>query len=143
MNSFTLEKGSWSAWQMFPGYFGERCVPYCSPIYLTGVKPRKSGKGVLNLEFLNVLYAVGVQDFDLDLKVMKRAENFLVGELIYAEGEDSGRIAVISHIEFPWVEQCCPELWYRRPPSSTSSHSTGSIDLYLNEVFFGGSDRAP
>ena len=140
MTQFTLQEDRWVAWQMVPGYMGERSVPYCSPIYVTAVKPLKTGKSILELEFLNVLYAQGVQDFRLDIRVLKRAKDFLVGELIYAPGEDSGRVAIISHIEFSWVERFCPELWYYRPPSSTS-HGTDSISAYLHEIFFGDQAR--
>ena len=135
MEQFSIHKNAWFAWQMVPGYIGERSVPYCSPIYVTGITPLKSGKGLITLEFLNALYAQGVQDFCLDIKVLKRAKDYLVGELVYSSDEDSGRVAVISHIEFSWVERFCPELWYHRPPSSTS-HGASSISMYLNEVFF-------
>ena len=140
MTQFSIQDKRWVAWQMIPGYMGERSVPYCSPIYVTAVKPLKTGKSILNLAFLNVLYAQGVQDFCLDIKVLKRAKDFLVGELIYAPGEDSGRVAIISHIEFSWVERFCPGLWYNRPPSSTS-HGTDSISAYLDEIFFGDHPR--
>lgn len=140
MEQFTIHENHWAAWQMIPGYVGERCVPYCSPIYVTSVKPLKQGKGILKLAFLNVLYAQGVQDFESDVRVIKRAKDFVVGELIYAPGEDSGRVAVISHVEFSWIERFCPELWYHRPPSSTA-HGRSSISAYLHEVFFGNKER--
>ena len=136
MNRFVLERGRWVAWQMVPGYVGERSVPYCSPIYVTAVNPAKTGKGILKLDFLNVLYTQGVQDFSLDIRVLKRAKDFLVGELDYAPGDDAGRVAIVSHIEFAWVERFCPELWYHRPPSSTSQGAI-SISAYLDEIFFG------
>ena len=72
---------------------------------------------------------------EIELKVLKRAKDFFVGELVYNLGEDSGRVAIISHIEFSWVERFCPDLWYHRPPSSTSQ-GTGSITSYLDEIFF-------
>ena len=120
---------------MIPGYVGERSVPYYSPIYVNAVEPRKTGKSILRLDFLNVLYAQGVQDFRIDIRVLKRAKDFLVGELIDVPGEDTGRVAIISHIEFSWIERFCPNLWYHRPPSSTS-HGTDSVSDYLDEVFF-------
>ncbi|SOB75579.1 hypothetical protein SAMN04488490_1190 [Marinobacter sp. LV10R510-11A] len=135
MEQFSIVKNCWVAWQMIPGYACERSVPYCSPIFVTGVTPLKTGKGHIKLEFLNALYAQGVQDFYLNIKVLKRAKDYLVGEIIYSPGEDSGRVAVISHIEFQWLERFCPELWFHRPPSTTS-HGTNSISVYLNEVFF-------
>lgn len=136
MELFEIKKERWFAWQMIPGYIGERSVPYCSPIYLRSIKPLKSGKGIISINFLNVFYAEGVQSFSLKLKVIKRAKNYLIGEIIDNEDEDPSRCAVISHIEFEWVKRFCPELWYNRPPSSCSSLAANSITEYLNEVFF-------
>lgn len=135
MERFSIHKNGWFAWQMLPGYTGERSVPYCSPIFTTDITPLRTGMGVINLKFINVLYAQGVQDFNLDIKVIKRAKDYLIGELIYCPDEDSGRAAIISHIELQWIERFCPELWYHRPPSSTSNGSS-SVSAYLNEIFF-------
>lgn len=135
MERFSIVKNCWVAWQMIPGYFGERSVPYCSPIFVTGITPLKSGKGQIRLEFLNALYAQGVQNFCLDIKVLKRAKDYLVGEIIHSPGENSGRVAVISHIEFQWLQRFCPELWFHRPPSTTP-HGDSSVSLYLDAVFF-------
>jgi hypothetical protein len=43
-NNLKLLADSWYSWQMIPGYGGERCVPYCSPISVKGVQPPKTGK---------------------------------------------------------------------------------------------------
>ena len=117
---------------MLPGYFGERMTPYCSPIYIQRVNPLKTGGGLLRLTFFNALYAEGVQDFQVDLKVLKRATNYLLADLPY----DPERSAVVGHIEFQWLEQFCPNLISAHPPKSHSS-----VSVYLNELFTSG--RAP
>lgn len=133
-NKLKLVPQSWYAWQMIPGYVGERNVPYCSPIWVERVVPRKTGKGVLTLDFMNVFYVEGVQDFSLDLKILKHSANYLIAELLYgSEGPD--RVAVISNIEFVWIERFCPELWRNRPPSSVAGLATTSVSIYLSEVF--------
>ena len=134
MEPLKLIENRWYAWQMIPGYFGERSVPYCSPIYVTRLMPLKTGKGTMEIHFANALYAQGVQDFQLTLKILKRAKDYLVADLVYASDEASDRCAVISHIEFEWVKRFCPDLWFHRPPSSCSHAS--SISHYLDEVFF-------
>lgn len=118
---YTLAPQTWAAWQMIPGYIGERCVPYCSPIWIHSVQPLKKGSGHLRLGFNNMLYAQGVQDFTLDLRVLKRAENYLVAELDYGPESIKDRVAVVSHIEFEWLKTFCPQLWCHRPPASCSS----------------------
>ena len=135
MPGFQLTPECWYAWQMFPGYFGSRCVPYSSPIYMQFVKPLKSGMGNLNIKFVNAMYAEGVQGFDVDLRILGRYENYLVGEIDSCGASNTGRVAIISHIEFDWVRQCCPEIWWARPPASYNATIQGSISLYLDEVF--------
>jgi hypothetical protein len=130
----TLVPGIWYAWQMVPGYFGTRNIPYCSPIFVQGVTPAKTGKSILRLDFINVGYAEGVQDFSLDLRVLKHAENYLVADLLYGEGGPD-RVAIISAMEFGWLERFCPELWYHRPPSSVNAMAAHSVAVYLSTVF--------
>ena len=137
MDQFKIYNDGWFAWQMVPGYLGERSVPYCSPIYVKKVQPLKTGKNLIRLDFVNVLYAQGVQDIELDMRVLKRAKDYLIGDLIYNPDEVPDRAAIISHIEFGWVERFCPDLWYHRPPGSTKAGAS-SISMYLNEVFGAG-----
>lgn len=134
INKLKLVAQSWYAWQMIPGYIGQRNIPYCSPIFVTKVSPKKTGKGILTLDFVNVFYAEGVQGFSLDLKILKHSTDYLIADLLYgARGPD--RAAIISHIEFGWIERFCPELWYHRPPSSVGGAAADSISQYLSEVF--------
>ncbi len=53
MTEFTMGANGWYGWQMIPGYVGERCIPYCCPIYMERVTPKKTGKGILNIAFWN------------------------------------------------------------------------------------------
>jgi len=130
MAKFSLTSNGWYGWQMIPGYVGERCIPYCCPIYVTRVAPKKTGKGILDLNFWNTGYAQGAQDFEVRLRMLYRASDYLVARLDYGEGSQQERCAVISHIEFGWIEQFCPFLWHRHPP-----HDHGSVTVYLNETF--------
>jgi len=130
-----LEPGHWYAWQMIPGYIGERCVPYCSPIYVKAVVPRSTGRGILHLDFENVLYARGVEEFSLDLRVLKRTPDYLLAEILYQEaGVD--RSTVISSIEAEWIRRFCPELIASRPPAVTEN-----ISDYLEALFHRTSAR--
>ena len=132
---FQLVENRWYAWQMIPGYVGERSVPYCSPIYVKTVNPLKTGKSVLRLGFINVFYAEGVQDFTLDLRLLRRSVNCLAAEIIYPGVKDIDRCAVISHIEFGWIERFCSELWHSHPPLGMGSGVEGSVQVYLDTIF--------
>lgn len=132
---YTLAPNTWAAWQMIPGYFGERCLPYCSPIWVQSVQPLKEGSSRLRLGFQNMFYAQGVQDFLLDLRVVKRAESYILAELDYGPEVANDRVAVVSHIEFEWLKTFCPQLWWHRPPASCSASAQSSVAVYLAEVF--------
>ena len=135
-NKLKLSPNCWYAWQMVPGYVGERSVPYCSPIYMRKVTPKKTGKNILNIEFYNAFYAQGVQDFSLDVRVLKHCKDYMIVELLYGGG-DNERSAVISHIEFQWIQQFCPDLWRQYPLERTTQ--TGSVSIYLDTIFVRGS----
>lgn len=134
---FTLAPSCWYGWQMVPGYGGTRCVPHFSPIYITRVAPQKSGKSVIRIGFVNVLYAQGVQDFEVDIRVTTRSANFLMGVLVEDHPPETARGAVISHIEFEWLRRFCPSVFEHRSPESCSPAAHGSVSFYLDEVFRG------
>lgn len=128
----TLEPNRWYAWQMLPGYFGKHCVPYCCPIWVGSVVPLKSGQGILRIEFWNTGYAVGVQDFCVDLKVLHRTQSYLIGVLVEGDQELLERSAVVSVIEFGWIERYCPELWRQSPPSAFGPLAISDVSVYLD-----------
>ncbi|MCX7044228.1 MAG: hypothetical protein NTX50_01915 [Candidatus Sumerlaeota bacterium] len=103
-NLFTLEENRWYAWQMLPGY-GSR--PYFSPIFIHHIQPGKTGKRLLKIDFINALYAEGVKNFSMDMRMLKRSEKYLIAELIYGN-ESLDRSAVISEINSGWIKECCP-----------------------------------
>ncbi len=100
---FTLQKNRWYAYQMLPGYL-EAFEPYYSPILVHAVEPLKSGEGKLKLTFHNPNYACGVQGFELVLKVLYRADRYLVADLGYDH-----RCAVVSELSRGWLQLHCPE----------------------------------
>jgi hypothetical protein len=130
----SLVPDRWYGWQMIPGYGGEHNVPYFSPIFVTRVTPKKTGRRILNVSFRNVLYAEGVQHFQLDLRILTHRPNYLIADLIYGESGPE-RSAVISHIEFEWIRRMCPGIWSARPLESMSPLAQGSVSIYLDEVF--------
>ena len=132
--SFSLAPEQWCACQMLPGYTGERCVPYFSPIHVRRVRPLKTGKQVLELDYVNVLYAEGVQFFSsIRFQVLARAANYLVARIV--EPTSGDRVAVLSRIEFGWLAACCPGVLRAFPPARLGSPYDSSISLYLDFVF--------
>ncbi len=118
-----LTPGRWSAWQMLPGYGSG---PYFSPISIHEVVPLHTGRGVLRLRFLNVMYAEGVQDFTKDLRVLTHTPEYLLAELV--EGEQLRRSAVVSDLTIEWLRRCTPASLTvhraRRTPSTSCADSS-------------------
>jgi hypothetical protein len=90
---------------MQPGYYGN--VPYFSPIYIYEVQPLKSGRSLLDIRFYNAFYAQGVQDFEKQLKILKRTSVYLLAELIEPSMEGE-RICIIRDIGFGWLKNVNP-----------------------------------
>ena len=119
---------------MNPGYDGSRFVPYCSPIFVTRVAPLKTGKGILEMDFLNACYAEGVQDFHgTRIGILLRGENYLIGHLL--NGTTEVRSAIVSHVEFAWLEHFCPQIIQAHPPWEMEPLYSGSVSLYLDRIF--------
>jgi hypothetical protein len=98
------------------------------------VTPRKTGQRRGIIRFFNAGYAQGVQDFSVQLRVLMRATNYIVAEII-EDSADSPRTAIISHIEFEWIRLLCPELWNGRSPERFDPLEQNSVSLYLHKLF--------
>ena len=109
VDQLILERGQWYLWTMFPGYVGR---PYTSPIRIDDVKPLKTGRSILRLEFYNAGYAEGVQSFGVEARVMKRVAEYLCLEL------DRDRLAVIMRVS-SWPD-VYTQFFGVAPPSSAS-----------------------
>ncbi|GGW69684.1 hypothetical protein [Alishewanella tabrizica] len=131
-NYLTLEKGYWYGWQMLPGYVADYS-PYFSPIFVTDVKPLKSGKNVLKLQFLNAHYAQGVADFDLNLKVLKKETSYIVSEILHGY-EHSNRSGIISTIDEAWMELFAPYMWKTHRNHKTCTPKD-NIQRFLDECY--------
>jgi len=134
MKLINIEKGNWYGWQILPGYTGKHCIPYFSPIFVTDFKAHKSGKGLFRIEFLNAAYAEGVQEFSVEIRMLKRAKDYLVGEITEDKGASTARCAIISNIEFEWLRRFCPELLARCPSLTSEGLNSENLTQYLNEA---------
>ncbi len=79
--------------------------PYFSPIYVQYINPMKTGKNKLELTFINGLYAAGVKGFNLELKVLRRYETYMVTDLGYDR-----RTGIISELNLDWLIRFTPNL---------------------------------
>ncbi|MBD3332620.1 hypothetical protein GF356_07200 [candidate division GN15 bacterium] len=96
----TLAPDRWYAWEMWPGY---GAMPYRSPVLVYEVKPLKTGRNELELQFHNARYAQGVQTFCLRLRVLHRGPYYMIAQILYDPKDDPDRCAVISPISLGWL----------------------------------------
>jgi hypothetical protein len=75
----------------------------------------------------------------MDIQVVKHAANYLVGGLIHPDPDDEhdARTAVISRMEFGWLEKTCPGLYPEHLPESFSRMDRYNVSNYLHAVFPG------
>ena len=129
-----LARDRWYGWQMLPGYT-HGYDPYFSPIRVSHVEPRKTGHGILRLGFWNALYAEGVQDFQVELKIRVHHAAYLVADLCCHNNQPVDRSAIISAMSTSWLERFCPFL-VQGPRADAAGEC--DIDLYLDRLFLLG-----
>ena len=128
MDRFRIEIEKWYAWQMLPGYID---TPFFSPIYMKNIKPFKTGNGIINLVFFNAAYAEGVQNFSVDLHVIKRTDSYFIGEYLNSSPSPE-RSAIISDICFGWLSLFFPSYIEQHPPYFDNDED---VQAYLSRNF--------
>jgi len=73
----------------------------------------------------------GISDFSAEMRVLKRAKDYLVGEIVEDHGVSTARCAIISNIEAEWLRR-----FDRQTPILKQSRSGfRKPDPDLNEAF--------
>nr|WP_297459047.1 hypothetical protein [uncultured Halomonas sp.] len=129
-----IEPHRWYAWQMLPGYREECGQSYYSPVYVTRAIPRRTGQSILSLEFFNVLYLDGAQDFSLNLRLLRRHPSYLVADLLDADAAPQ-RVAIVSRLQFGWLNQHCRHIVEQCPPASFGRTAQKDVSAYLDATF--------
>lgn len=115
---FTLQPRRWYGWIEMPmrssGWAG-------SPIYVTAIKPLKTGAGLLQLEFIQPMRPICGERRVIVLRTLQHSGRHLAAS---CEDGDVARTALVSEIDDAWLETFCPLLLERRPPR----HPTWIID---------------
>lgn len=138
----TLAERQWFGWQDIPARH-EGWPP--SPVLITAITPLKSGKGLLDLEFIRPFQPMAGGRQTIRLKVLQRSPEFLLCtalDLVYEQ-----RLVVISRLTVAWVREHCSLLESRLPPAAFFPYwDTASIEAlsgqdYARYLFGGGEDR--
>ena len=124
---FTLEEERWYAWQMLPGYGS--LGHYYSSVRISRVEPMKRGDGTLRLEFYNAAYAAGVRDFELELRVLLRAQDYMIAAIEEGHSREDTRSIIISPIEVRWLDRHFPDFLRRHPPTEFERQSGDANDF--------------
>jgi hypothetical protein len=81
---------------------------YYSPIQVHRAEPLRTGRNELELHFDNACYAQGVQDFQLTLKILHRAPEYILARILYHPQHDPERCAIITPLTLSWLNQHFP-----------------------------------
>ena len=135
--AYSIRPGQWAGLQQIP-FSG---APWdASPIYVVGVKPLKSGKSILQFEYIQVLHRKTAVRKTLTVKVIDRSSTGLIGTY-YSQAGDLRR-AAISEITLNWIMTNCACIWEKRPPraalasiSKIAPNSTEAAQEYLKLTF--------
>lgn len=108
---YMLKPRCWSGLTEVPAY-GTHFVS--TPVYVSAVKPLKTGKGLLQLEFIQPLAPGGGRNRVIVGKVVQKTKDHT--KVLFEDQEElAPRTAVLSSSTFDWLETYCPELMTRRP----------------------------
>jgi hypothetical protein len=58
----------------------------------------KTRKGILAVKFINTLYTEGVQDFHVNLRILKHEASYLAAEILYGADRQGDRAALSATI---------------------------------------------
>nr|WP_298414606.1 hypothetical protein [uncultured Halomonas sp.] len=132
-NSLKIINNRWYAWQTVPADLDENQIFY-SPIYVNYSTKKGDDKSHIMLAFTNVLHLDGAQDFHVGLKILRHYKHVLVADLFVAD-RDIQRIAIVSRIDFAWVQQHCQHIMDEYPPSLFGSAAEQDVAAYLDRAF--------
>jgi hypothetical protein len=99
---FTLEEDQLYGWTMYPGY-GEQ--PYFSPILVHVVRPL--GGRTMEVHFLNILYAAGVQRTAYQLRTLRREKTYLMAEQVVGK-RTTERVVIVEGLTRRWMRRAIP-----------------------------------
>jgi len=102
------------------------------PIRISRVEPLKTGRDLLRLSFFNACYASGVQDFNLDLRVLYRGYGYMMVKIEGTDDLDGGRCAVVTDVSLQWLECHFPEVI--RNAEERPAYDPDSIARFLDQV---------
>ncbi|MGC3873415.1 hypothetical protein ACPF7Z_09110 [Halomonas sp. GXIMD04776] len=132
-NTFRIEKNHWYAWQTIPSDLDGNRI-YYSPVHVTNSALKGGNKSHIMLAFTNVLYLDGSQDFHVNLNVLQRFKDILVADLLMTNATMRS-IAILSRIDFAWLQQHCRHVLDQYPPSLFGPAAEGDVATYLDRAF--------
>nr|WP_299246022.1 hypothetical protein [uncultured Halomonas sp.] len=132
-NPLQITNNHWFAWQTIAADHDENQYFY-SPIHVNYSTSKGRNKSYFFLDFTNVLYLDGAQDFHVGLKVLRHHKDVLVADLFKAD-RDARCIAIVSRIDFVWMQRHCQHIIDAYPPSLFGPAAELDVVAYLDSAF--------
>lgn len=110
-NLFAIQPRHWFACRTVPDLRIGWSSMAASPVFVTEVEPLKTGKGILRLKLIPLLYPTGPSEIQIDLRVIHHREGYLVG--VAKELAGAEHTVILEQVSFGWLEQHCPSIHNR------------------------------
>ncbi|WP_227368818.1 hypothetical protein [Halomonas sp. M20] len=132
-DSLRIINNHWFAWQTISADH-DGTQHFYSPIHVNYSTLKGKNKSYFLLAFTNVLYLDGAQDFHVGLKILRHHKDVLVADLFIAN-RDVRSIAIVSRIDFVWMQRHCQHVIDAYPPSLFGPEAELDVAAYLDSAF--------
>ena len=96
----------------------------CYPDFVTAVQPLKTGKGILQLSFVQLLHPVRPVARTVNLKIVVHTPTYLVGTILDQDG--TLFTVTVSTVDFDWLSSYSQLLWKHLPPKEPTLFLEGT-----------------
>lgn len=129
-----LHPRSWYGWQVLDGRSPVAPPWNASPIFIKSVKPLKTGRGELAVEFIAALRHLRPIQANAVFRIEHHTTNVITGTW---RERDAECVVAITHATMDWLTQYCAPLLQGRPPYALIDHGVLSTGYEYLETLFG------
>lgn len=140
---FEIEAYKWYAGYIVPGFSAseagfEYFLPFCTPIHVERFSPQKSGRGVVEIVYTDLMAENIKNPVQAQWKVIHRGERHLVA-VVNSSSRGPDVTITVCDIDYLWLDRYCsgvPSLTDERPRKSIQEHLSQLLSMRKNGTMF-------
>ncbi len=136
-NKLQVTPRSWYGWQVLDGRSPVAPPWNASPIFIKSVKPLKTGRGELAVEFIAALRHLRPTEASAVFRIEHHASNVITGTWRERGAEC---VVAITNATMDWLNQYCAPLLQGRPPYALVDHGVVSTGHEYLDTLFGNEE---